>query len=225
MTGPAVLALDSATDACSVALWRDGSVIARRFEARRHGQAEILMPMVRDVMQLGEQVFTALDGVATTVGPGGFTGLRIGLASARAIALAAGVPILGLTTLEILAAAQPEQHCPLLVAIDSRRTDVYVQLYSTEREPLCPPMAVLPDMIPSVLPEGPVVVAGNAIETVLRAVQRESVRPSDGPSLPDAAILAEIAASRIDRMQPDAAPPAPLYLRPPDAKLPTARLA
>ena len=82
-----ILALDSATDACSVALWRDGSLAAHRFEARRHGQAEILMPMVRDVMQESAQEFKTLDGIATTVGPGGFTGLRIGLASARAMGI------------------------------------------------------------------------------------------------------------------------------------------
>jgi len=220
-----ILALDSATDACSVALWRDGSLAAHRFEARRHGQAEILMPMVRDVMQESAQEFKTLDGIATTVGPGGFTGLRIGLASARAMALAAGVPIVGLTTLEVVAAAQPERSGPLLVAIDSRRSDVYVQLFSPEREPASLPMAIMPGLVESILPGGPIVVAGNAAETVLQALQQTDVSLSNGPALPDAAVLARIVASCIAPFQTDLEPPAPLYLRPPDAKLPIEKQA
>ena len=183
------------------------------------------MPMVRDVMQESAQEFKTLDGIATTVGPGGFTGLRIGLASARAMALAAGVPIVGLTTLEVVAAAQPERSGPLLVAIDSRRSDVYVQLFSPEREPASLPMAIMPGLVESILPGGPIVVAGNAAETVLQALQQTDVSLSNGPALPDAAVLARIVASRIAPFQTDLEPPAPLYLRPPDAKLPIEKQA
>jgi tRNA threonylcarbamoyladenosine biosynthesis protein TsaB len=220
MSTAAVLAIDSATDACSVALWRDGEVAARRFEPRRHGQAEILMPMVREVMREASQDFAALTLIATTVGPGGFTGLRVGLAAARALALAAGKPVLGFTTLEAVAAAQPPGGVPLLVAIDSRRNDVYVQLFAPGMMPIGAPVAALPGDIAAMLPDEPVAIAGNAADAVLNALPRHALRPAGGPALPDAAVIARLAAERAESASPDAPPPSPLYLRPPDAKLP-----
>ena len=215
-----VLALDSATDACSVALWRDGTVAAHRFEPRRHGQAEILMPLVRNVMREAAQDFAALDLIATTVGPGGFTGLRVGLAAARALALAAGRPILGVTTLEAVAAAQPPGRLPLLVAIDSRRADIYVQLFAPDLTPACAPAAALPGDVAALLPDGPVAIAGNAAGLLVGALPQLALCPTGGPALPDAAVVARLAAGRAATAVPGMPPPAPLYLRPPDARLP-----
>ncbi|MCH7931874.1 MAG: tRNA (adenosine(37)-N6)-threonylcarbamoyltransferase complex dimerization subunit type 1 TsaB, partial [Proteobacteria bacterium] len=92
-----VLALDTATAACSVALWSDGTVLAQRFATMARGHAEALMPMVEAVMAEAGLAFADLDLVATTVGPGTFTGLRVGLAAARGLALAGGLPIVGVT--------------------------------------------------------------------------------------------------------------------------------
>ncbi|MEX2618559.1 MAG: tRNA (adenosine(37)-N6)-threonylcarbamoyltransferase complex dimerization subunit type 1 TsaB [Alphaproteobacteria bacterium] len=216
-----VLAIDSATDACSAALWRNGALAAHAFTRRRHGHAEILLPMIRDVMEQARQAFATLDLIATTVGPGSFTGLRIGLSSARALALAAGKPIIGLTTLEVVAAAQPATGDPLLVAIDSRREDIFVQLFSSDLSPLCPPAAMLAADIKSILPAGAIAIAGNAADAVRRAVPSRDLRPAGGPALPDAGILARCAASRFPGLSGDEPAPGPLYLRPPDAMLPT----
>ncbi|MHA1569433.1 MAG: tRNA (adenosine(37)-N6)-threonylcarbamoyltransferase complex dimerization subunit type 1 TsaB, partial [Alphaproteobacteria bacterium] len=84
-----LLALDTATGACSVAIWHEGGVLRRRVAEMAHGHAEALMPMVREVMHAAGASFTDLDAFAVTVGPGAFTGLRIGLAAARGMALAA----------------------------------------------------------------------------------------------------------------------------------------
>ena len=100
-----VLAIDTACSACSAALARDGVVVAARSEAMARGHAEALMPMVQAVMAEARIAWADLELVAVTNGPGSFTGLRTGLAAARGIALAQGIPVAGVTTLEAVAAA------------------------------------------------------------------------------------------------------------------------
>jgi tRNA threonylcarbamoyladenosine biosynthesis protein TsaB len=223
MRADTILALESATEACSAALWRHDVLIAHRFDARRRGHAACLMVQVRDVMAEAGLDFADLDLIATTVGPGGFTGLRIGLASARALALAAGKPLIGVTTLEVVAAAQKSAGVPLLIAIDSKRADLYVQLFAPDLTPQSAPAALLPRAIAALLPDGPVAVAGNAAAMVVAALasERPDLRALDGPELPDAALVARIAAGRSASMSPAAPMPEPLYLRPPDASLPS----
>ena len=97
-----ILALDAATTACSAALWVDGKIVARRFQAMNRGQAEALLPMVAEV--LAEAQMTKPDLIAVTVGPGAFTGIRIGLAAARGLGLAWNIPVAGISTTLALAA-------------------------------------------------------------------------------------------------------------------------
>ena len=220
-----VLGLDSATEACSAAILRDGSVAAHRFETLDRGHAERLMPLVEEVMTEAGAHFSDLDLIATTVGPGGFTGLRIGLASARGLALAADRPLVGVTTLEAVARAQPTRDTPLMVALDTKRADFYLQIFDPDDAPLSEPAALMPSDIAGILAEGPIAVAGNAGEEVIAALAG-SVRTlvmTEGPMLPDAAIVAAIGKERFTA-QPESArtPPGPLYLRPPDARLPGA---
>lgn len=218
-----VLALDSATTACSVALWSDGEVRAHRFTVMARGQAEALMPMVKSAMDEAGVSFRDLDLLAVTVGPGAFTGLRIGLSAARGMALATGLPLVGVTTLEAVAhAVSPAERAgrTLLVVLDTKRTDVYAQLFSADLAPLGPATALLPDDLPDVVPPGPLVVAGDGVAMVseVLAAAGSKVLHASASGLPDAAHVARIAAARApDGTSP---PPAPLYLRPPDAQLP-----
>ncbi len=223
-----VLGLDSATEACSAAVLHDGTVAARRFETMQRGHAEVLMPLVRDVMRDANMTFGDIDLIAATVGPGGFTGLRIGLASARALALAAAIPLVGVTTLEAVAKAQAVRDMPVLIALDSKRDDIYVQLFDGKNCPLCEPGALLPPDIAGLLPAGDVAVAGNAAEGVLRhfSSRKPPLVPVAGPALPDAAIVASIGMKRFAaRTAATASPPRALYLRAPDARLPGAKSA
>ncbi|MBC7950429.1 MAG: tRNA (adenosine(37)-N6)-threonylcarbamoyltransferase complex dimerization subunit type 1 TsaB, partial [Rhodospirillaceae bacterium] len=164
-----VLALDSATSACSAALWQDGIVVAQRFKEMERGQSEVLVPMVAEVMAEAGAAFTDLDLLAVTVGPGAFTGIRIGLATARALALASGKSLAGIATPEAVAAAIPPAERAgrtIMVALDSRRDEVWVQTFTVDLAPLSEPTALLPLEAAKLL-SGPVVVAGDAASLVV----------------------------------------------------------
>jgi tRNA threonylcarbamoyladenosine biosynthesis protein TsaB len=225
-----LLAMDAASAACSVAVFADGDVVADRHEAMDRGHAEALVPMVAAVLEDARAScpggFADLDAIAVTVGPGAFTGVRIGLATAGAMAAAAGIPVIGLTTLEVVAAAQPADGPPCLVALDSKRADVYAQLFGGPPDgPLDTPRAVLPDAIPALLPAGPLALAGDGAAPVAAAL-RAAGRPYTalpGPGRPEAPVLARLAAARAGRGNAAESPPRPLYLRPPDATPPAAK--
>ncbi len=222
-----ILALDTATAACSVALWCGRALRARRFEAMRRGHAEALMPMVEAAMAETRLAYSDLDLIATTVGPGTFTGLRVGLAAARGLALAADLPIAGVSTLEALAhgiARDRNADRAVAAALDARRGEVYLQTFGADLAPLGPPQALTPAAAAAALPAGPVILAGDGADLVAAALgnSRGDVAIADGPHLPDAACVAELCARRFAR--PGAAlprqPPQPLYLRSPGARLP-----
>ncbi len=219
---PRVLAIDTALAACSVAVLAGGAIAAERRETMTRGHAERLLPLVRDAMDEAGLAFEALDLIAVTVGPGHFTGLRVGLAAAQGLSLASDRPLAGVTTLEAVAAAVPVLEERLVVALESKRADLYIQVFEGGRASGAP-MALTPEDFARspLLPSGPLVLAGDGaarLETVLAGsgclVRRV------GPEIPDAATVARVAASR--HGTPAALAPLPLYLRPPDVTLPKA---
>lgn len=108
MQDPLILAVETSLASCSVALSGDGGVLAHESVPMQRGQAEHLAPMVRAVLARAGVEFNALERIAVTTGPGSFTGLRVGLAFARGMALALGIPVIGLSTLEVLALEKGE---------------------------------------------------------------------------------------------------------------------
>ncbi len=216
-----ILALETAGSACSVALWCDGAVVARRFEAMAHGQAERLVPMIAEVLDQAGLTVGAVDRLAVTVGPGAFTGIRVGLATARGLALAVDRPLVGVTTFAAIGhALDPEARRgrTVLVAVDSRRAEVFVQCFGPGPAPAGEPLLLSPAACAGWLPPGPLLVAGCGAAALRAALAR---RPdtvfAEGPGLPDAGAVAELAA----RLAPGTGlPPRPLYLRAPDATLP-----
>lgn len=213
-----LLAIDCATDACSSALWIGGGPGPRRHSPMRRGHGEAIVPMIEAVMAEAGLEFPALDAIAVTIGPGAFTGLRIGLAAARGIALATGRPLIGVTTMETVAAAQDTGGRPLLVALGSRREDIYVQMFGADAEPRTEPRAMLPADAAILLPPGqPAALAGDAADEILAMLDGFDPPPVrlTGPDLPDAQDVARLAAGRAPPPVGDV--PSPLYLRPPDA--------
>lgn len=217
---PTVLALDSATAACSVAVWSGGRIVARRFAPMATGHAQALVPLIEAAMAESGMGFPSLDHIAVTVGPGAFTGLRVGIAAAQGIALAAGKPIGGVTTLETVAHAadgRARAGAVLLVAIESKRREIFVQSFAADLSPLDAPAAVLPEDLCAHVPPGALAVAGDAAPRAAEALRAGGRQASviDGAVHPDAAYVAAVAAARL------AAGGAllsarPLYLRPPD---------
>ena len=211
-----ILALDSATSACSVAVFCDDEVIAHGYEEMSRGQAETLIPMVADAMSAAGLVFDALDAIAVTMGPGAFTGVRIGLSTAQSLALAADKPLVGVTTLEAVFAAQGQASTPFLVALDTKRTDIYAQLFDSDGEALTEPLAVEEDKISMAVSMHGIGVVGDAADRAVRALNKAGVAAKRhcGPMLPDAFWVARIAAGRF--IAGDLVPVEPIYLRAPD---------
>lgn len=230
-----VLGLDTATTGCSAALWEDGIVVARRFEEMETGQTERLNPMIAEVMAESGTAFPALAAVGVTLGPGAFTGLRIGLATARAISLGCRVPAIGVTTFAALARAVPASERAgrrLLVAVNGKRRDVFVQCFDSGDRPLGEAGALDPASLPDALPAGPLLIAGDGAPALKRAVGGAAggqdgadarLRFSSALGPPDAAHVAALAAAAAQGgTSAGKAPLRPVYIRPPDARLPAA---
>lgn len=221
-----LLALDAAGSACSAAVWHGGAVVAHRLEAMSRGQSERLVPMIEEVMGEAGLAYHGLDAIAVTRGPGGFTGVRIGLAAARGLALAWGRPIIAVSTLEAVAAATSEaerRDRAILVLLDAKRADLYVQAFDSDLSPLSEPAALPPEMIVHGLPPGPLLLAGDGIGQARRALDAlgRDLVISRAPALCDAAQVAALAARRA-LPAADAPAPTALYLRAPDVTPPLA---
>jgi tRNA threonylcarbamoyladenosine biosynthesis protein TsaB len=210
-----ILAFDTTVAACSIALWRDGAVLARARETMDQGQAEALLPLIENVMREGGVDYMALDRIAVTVGPGSFTGVRVGLSAARGLGLATGKPVIGILTTEALAHAVPEKQHRIVAAVDTKRGDLYVQQFDAQHNPLGEPHALAPDQLKAWIGDPSVVVVGDAAARAVAALGPHATL-STADALPDPTIIAALAAMRA----PSASGPLPVYVRPPDAVIP-----
>ena len=226
-----ILGFDTAMGACSAALWSDGDIVARRFALLQRGHAEVLVPMLEEVRaDAGGLAYQDVDYIAVTVGPGTFTGIRVGLATARGLGLAAARPVVGITTLEVIAAAamvaESENFDVTLAVIDARRDEVYAQAFDSRAEPLWPPALLSLEAAAERISEGEALLAGTGAEAVaarLRDAARVCRLAGQERGQPDAAYVVRRAALRIESAPGKAwRPPSPLYIRPPDAHLPDA---
>src|SRR5262245_35235210 len=138
-----VLAIDTALSACAAAVLdtRHAAVIASETLPMTRGHAEAVMPLIARVMDEAGIEFAHLDRIAVTTGPGSFTGLRVGISAARGIALAAGKPAIGLSTLAGLAAPHiaENDNSAVIAAIDARHDHVYLQVFGAGGKSVVPP--------------------------------------------------------------------------------------
>ena len=210
-----LLALDTALEACSVAILRDGRVVAARSEPMPRGHQERLAPLIDELMAEAGLCFSALDRIGVTVGPGSFTGLRVGLAFAKGLGFALGRPVVGVGALEALAASTGSDGFVAAV-IDARRDQVYVQGFSAGKavtEPQALALKDAADLLIKVDRSGPTVLAGSGARLLAKVFPKAVIDDRAGA---DPVALAHLVA----RAPEPTGPPEPLYLRAPDAKLP-----
>ena len=206
-----LLAFDTATPAVTVAIHDGSAVVARRsaVDARRHG--ELLAAQIAGALADCGATGADLTAIAVGTGPGPYTGLRVGLVTARVLASVLDIPLYGVCTLDVMAreAAAGAAGREFLVATDARRKEVYWARYSAAGDRICGPAVSAPAELPPGCPiagEGPVRYPELTAEPI-------------PPSYPAAGQLAEIAAERMAAGAP-VSPAEPLYLRRPDARVP-----
>jgi tRNA threonylcarbamoyladenosine biosynthesis protein TsaB len=216
-----VLAIDTALEACSCAILdtaRREPMIASRSEAMVRGHAEALIPLVQTMMAEANIVFSSLDRVAVTTGPGSFTGLRVGISAARGFGLAAEKPVVGLSTLAALAAPHiaEDDSVPVIVAIDARHAHVYLQAFAPGgRTVIAPRIAPLQEAIRAAN-EAPSRIVGSAAQAVADGCGETPILV-DPRRAPDIAWVA-----RLGAVADETASAKPLYLRAADAQPQTA---
>jgi len=207
-----LLALDTATSAVSVAIARDGDVLAERTvpEARRH--AELLAPLVAEVLDAGSVGRTELGAIAVGVGPGPFTGLRVGVVTARTLGAVLCVPVLGVCSLDALALGSSVEGA-FLVATDARRKEVYTASYERGDDRITRTAGPSVDRPQAVATTIPVVGEGARLYP-------DAFPDAHEPLHPAAADICRWVAAGLPTVEPE-----PLYLRRPDAAPPVARKA
>lgn len=217
-----ILAIDTALAATSACLLVPGQTVPFATETlfMQAGHAEALLPLVDRVVARAPGGFSAVTRVAVTIGPGSFTGIRIGVAAARAFGLACRVPVVGVSTLSALAApaiavgARP----PIVAAIDARHGNVYVQSFGPRGETLVGPALMSVDAAARALGSGPLRLIGSGGPALARAAFALGVTAdAEGfHALPDIDFVARLGLLA----DPERAIARPLYLKAPDAAPP-----
>lgn len=208
-----VLSLDTSLGACSAAVTRGGETLAATGEPMLRGHQERLAILAAETMQAAGLAFADLDRVAVTVGPGSFTGLRVGLAFAKGLGLALDKPCIGIGTLEALAASEPGAGLTCAV-IDAKRGQIYMQVFDGDAALMAPdslPLEIAAARLAELWRGGAARVVGPG--AALLAGVASDIVVIDRPA-PDPAAVGRLAARR------PVALARPLYLRAPDAKLP-----
>ena len=224
-----VLAFDTATPAVTVALCDGDRVLAEAVTVDARRQGELLAPAIAKVIADAGVERGDITGIAVGVGPGPYTGLRVGVVTARVLGAALEVPVYGVCTLDVIAAdAAAASGTEFLVATDARRKEVYWGRYSSSGERLSGPDVARPDQIGadgSGTPGIDILVAGQG-----PLLYPEVLPGAIAPEYPSAGTLAGIVARQLLRQAAQATIPGPrglsllpvepLYLRRPDARIP-----
>ncbi|MDI1344363.1 MAG: tRNA (adenosine(37)-N6)-threonylcarbamoyltransferase complex dimerization subunit type 1 TsaB [Pseudolabrys sp.] len=213
-----IFAIDTALEACSAAVLDTelGTVVARESMPMARGHAEALMPLIARVLEMSGADFKAIDRIAVTTGPGSFTGMRVGIAAARGLGLAAGKPVVGLSTLAAFAAPllAADDTLPVVVAIDARHDHVYLEVLAAGGHVLVTPRVVpIPEAV-RLSAGGKPRLVGNAANILAAAWHGHAPSAVEQRAAPDIDWVARLGAAATE----SASPPKPLYLRAPDAQ-------
>lgn len=214
-----LLAIDTALDACSVGVVTGAREVVSS-EIIGRGHAERLMGMIADAMTEAGLAYADLDRIAVTIGPGSFTGLRVGIAAARGLALATGAPAVGIGTLAVHAETARHEvgDTAVLAVLAAGRGELYGQSFAADGMPETPPEVAAAEVFARRLAANTLITGSGAAALAEILGDEARARTVHTHSAPDIASLCRLA--RLARLTGEA--PRPLYLRPPDAKPQTA---
>jgi tRNA threonylcarbamoyladenosine biosynthesis protein TsaB len=221
-----ILAFDACFGGCSAAVCLDGRVVASDAVLPAPGKADLLVQLIASTLQQASLSVDQIDRVAVTFGPGGFTGVRVGVAAARALTLATGKPVVATSSLHVMAAealanAELVDGRDLIVAVDAHRGELYVQSFDATGAPSTAAHAVAVGDSEWLPTNRPLVVVGSGATFLVEAAQMRGLDARAGlPTLLPSAQYLGILASQL----PPLSVLSPLYLRAPDAKPSTAAL-
>lgn len=207
-----ILAIDTAGVDCSAAIYDASKQRALSLVTDRigKGHAERLMAMIEEALRSAELILPSIDRVAVTIGPGSFTGIRVGVAAARGLGLALDVDVVGVSTLQALAMKHLDGDAsrPVVAAMDAKRQEIYAQAFDRQGLPLGQPQSLSLSELKALVAEHRAAVIGSA-NALLSGLEK-----SDEPDRFDIAVVARLGA----QAQPGVDIAKPLYLRGPDAK-------
>ncbi|MBW1988949.1 MAG: tRNA (adenosine(37)-N6)-threonylcarbamoyltransferase complex dimerization subunit type 1 TsaB [Deltaproteobacteria bacterium] len=222
-----ILALDTATDSFSAALVDDGRLEAEVTGVAPRSHSSGLLPAVDWLLAKAGRSLEDLDALAVTKGPGSFTGIRIGMAVAKGLAMARGLPLAGVNTLDALAMQAPAGPLPVWAALDARRGQVYAARYAPRDGRLArdlPPSAMDPETWLAHMTGPCLFIGGGAAtfrEAILARLGKDAWFAPPSADVLRAHTLALAGEQALLRGEPaDPAALAPEYIRPPDARLP-----
>ncbi len=208
-----LLAIDTSGSGCFVAIHDSDSNVTLGTAGADigRGHAERLMAFVDAALEAAGVDLSAIERIAVTIGPGSFTGIRVGVAAARGLSLALGVPAVGVSTLSAIAAAHLSEHpaTPVFVAIDAKRGEAYCQAFAADGAAVSAPLILPLDEARAAAGASQALVIGSAAPLI--AGTAGDSEPAQPIPIEAVARLGALADPRADR-------PKPLYLRGPDAK-------
>lgn len=212
-----LLLLETATTNCSVALAVDGQLIhVLEYNEEKYRHSDYLHSFIADLMTATETPFSKLAGVAVSMGPGSYTGLRIGVASAKGICYAQGIPLLAINTLDVLAHAYTPQAGDLLIPmIDARRMEVFTKVLDHHYRTLRPTSAeIISAHTQGTLPIGRKIIFGSGAEKCKPLFTGKDIHFIDDLSLPSAKDMVHFATEKFEQQQfEDVAYFEPFYLK------------
>lgn len=214
-----ILAIDTALDACQAAVFdsEEEKLLAMLSHDMRRGHAEALIPIIADAMKAASLDYADLDRIATTVGPGSYTGLRVGISAVKGLAIASGKPTVGITTLAALSAPliSEDPAVPVVAAIDARHGNIFFHMAGAGQRILLSPRCAAVEEAVLTISSGPVRLVGPGAPLLAANWPRHSGKPPaaiDARAKPSIEWVARLAAAA----EPLRSPAKPLYLRAPD---------
>ena len=199
-----ILGIDSSTPGCSTALLNNDTIVAERIADPKPSHSKYLLQMVDQVLKEGKSRLNDVDVFAVTIGPGSFTGLRIGVSLIKGFVLATGKPFVGINSLEALAYTLDSPKHPICATLDARKSEVYAAVFESQKDglrPLLKESAFSPEALCEKI-EAPTLFIGNGVERY-REIFKESlgarfVEPETQPRFSTAAGAAMLASQQFD---------------------------